>query len=169
MEGLNLTCHLTSIDEIMYTPEIYAAYDLIRKVVPEHSEVNLDLAQEIARYAQGKPALTIIDLGCGTGYTSQMILTHAPKARCIGIDIEDSVVRQARKRLAEFKSQFDGMCGDVGEFLKSVESESVDVIASTLCLHNLKRNKSIEILEKIHPCAIQGTGMIIVQYLCISP
>ncbi len=42
--------------------------------------------------------LTILDLGCGTGFVSRGLLEHYPKARVISLDLAEAMLKQARGR-----------------------------------------------------------------------
>jgi trans-aconitate 2-methyltransferase len=55
----------------------------------------VDLLNRIPRFKPGK----VIDLGCGPGYTTALLVRRFPQAEIVGIDISEDALEVARARL----------------------------------------------------------------------
>jgi len=84
-------------------------FDYLKETLPtDHARQTraIDIAGELV--AGIKPDV-IVDLGCGTGVTYDFFREHAPGARWIGVDIEESPeVNQRVRRDVEFRT-YDGV------------------------------------------------------------
>jgi len=49
-----------------------------------------------------KKTITVLELGCGTGYTSKVILDADPRIRLRAIDNDESMLEQAEKKLKKY-------------------------------------------------------------------
>lgn len=78
---------------------------------------------------------TVLDLGCGAGENSLLLARRG--ARVIGVDLSDSLVQLARRRL-----EYNGLSGAARFVVGSAHdlplaSESVDVVVGIAVLHHL--------------------------------
>ncbi len=74
------------------------------------------------------PAGKILDLGCGTGYTTGALAARYPNAEIIAQDISDGMLAVARKNYAAKNVAFAD--GDMRGFLKNTPPASVQMIVS---------------------------------------
>ena len=82
-----------------------------------------------------KKNLTVADLGCGTGLTSDVLLEKANTV--FGVDITQQLLAQAKKRHSQYK--FTAMQGDVTNL--SFKDNSFDGI---VCLNTLENIQSVD-------------------------
>lgn len=66
----------------------------IRTFIPDYEEM-----LEVAAAAIPARPQTIVDLGTGTGAFAARCLSHAPRARIVGIDADEEILNVARRRL----------------------------------------------------------------------
>jgi trans-aconitate 2-methyltransferase len=76
---------------------------------------------------------TVLDAGCGTGRVTELLLERLPRGRVIGLDASQSMLAEARTRLARFGDQVDFVQADLARPLPL--RESVDAILSTATFH----------------------------------
>lgn len=82
-------------------------------------------------YTLLKPEI-ILDLGCGTGKTTRLLKQRYSKAKIIGLDIAEQMLRYHRKQASWFsKSRL--ICADVMQI--PLADQSVDLIFSNMLLH----------------------------------
>ncbi len=74
------------------------------------------------------PAGRIMDLGCGTGYTTGKLAARYPNAEIIAQDISDGMLAVARKNAAADNVVF--AAGDMRDFLKTEQSARAQMIVS---------------------------------------
>lgn len=78
----------------------------------------------------------VVDLGVGTGMTSEHVLRAYPKASVIGVDLFEEMMSGARRRLARFKGRAELVLSDNTAFLEGFKGR-VDGIVSAMCIHHL--------------------------------
>lgn len=69
--------------------------------------------------------INILEIGCGSGYLTQLLCKAFPKARILAIDLAPGMIDVAQKRIQEERVTF--LCGDIEE---TVLHESYDLIVS---------------------------------------
>lgn len=80
----------------------------------------------------------VLDVGCGTGFSTALLQQHWPKARVIGLDLAPGMAREAHRRLALRRGLLDFarrpaiLRGDAAAL--PLREGSVDVLFSNLCL-----------------------------------
>lgn len=93
-------------------------------------EVSKRLLERLS-YTLLKPNI-IIDLGCGTGKTTQLLKQRYSKAKIIGLDIAEQMLQYHRKQTSWFsKSRL--ICADAVQI--PLANQSVDLIVSNMFLH----------------------------------
>jgi ubiquinone/menaquinone biosynthesis C-methylase UbiE len=84
----------------------------------------------LLRDVRGK---TVLDLGCGTGENTVVLVTRG--ARVIGIDISPDLIAIARKRLSDANLDASLTIGDA--YHTGLPDESVDVVFCMALIHHL--------------------------------
>jgi trans-aconitate 2-methyltransferase len=112
-----------SLTAVMGTPWDARTYDLSSG--PQQAWASEVLAR-LEGLAQDATAL---DVGCGTGRVTEMLLTLVPRGRVLAVDASPEMVALARRRLGD---RAEVWCQDV---LDLDLSEPVDAIVSTATLH----------------------------------
>jgi trans-aconitate 2-methyltransferase len=86
-------------------------------------------ADVLSRLERIPPHATILDVGCGTGRVTELLLGLVPRGRVLAVDASAEMVRLARARLG---GRADVWCQDV---LELEVPEPVDAVFSTAALH----------------------------------
>jgi SAM-dependent methyltransferase len=129
-------------------------YELIPQAVQGYLDLQEDLADRI-RIRYDKPL--VVDVGVGTGITTEVIANSVPGCCVLGVDCEQSMVTQARHRLASIPAAKAThlVVSDALDFLRGLAAESVDVVASAFVLHNClaayRALLEVEILRVLRP------------------
>lgn len=110
---------------------------LFWQIVPHYNDAQDTITQAIrAEFKDREDILNILEIGCGTGITTQKILSAYPKINLTGIDNVDYIAEEAKKRLLEEGRQVNILHADALEYLEGQPSESYEVIVSAIVLHN---------------------------------
>ena len=82
--------------------------------------------------------INVLELGCGSGITSQNILAENPNTILLAIDNDKEVLKQAHIKLAKYEKEgrLKFQYSDILDYLKTQPSNSLDAIVSALTLHN---------------------------------
>lgn len=103
-----------------------------------------ELQHQVAQAAAGITALSILDLGIGTGETASRILDMHPRARLVGIDSSAEMLRGARRRLPEGRVTL--LEQDLGAPLPDGK---FDLIVSALAIHHLEGAKKADLFVDV--------------------
>jgi SAM-dependent methyltransferase len=84
---------------------------------------------------RGRPAPAFaVDLGCGPGFTTELIRATVGPARILGVDVSPSFVAAAAKRLADDRTRL--LCADVLDL--PLEVAEADLIFARMLLTHLR-------------------------------
>lgn len=104
----------------------------IRNSIPFHDEIHQTITDFIWDKRDSQPALKVLDLGCGTGLTSQAIRLGAPNSRIILVDFSQHMLNGARRKLGDDNATY--RCEDYTKM--NIAEKRFDVIASVIGLHH---------------------------------
>ena len=93
-----------------------------------------------------------LEIGCGPGNVTRMILNSNPKLSVLAIDNEPIMIRQAIKNLKEYidKKKVKIVEADALDFLKKSPENRFDLIFSALTIHNFKKDYRHKVLVQIY-------------------
>jgi SAM-dependent methyltransferase len=115
---------------------------------PDHHYRNLEI-ECILRAIGAMPHETILDVGCGNGYTTRAIANKFPEADVIGVDFSPKMVEQAKKLVRGNLGFFEGNVLSLSRNTPDIGVGDYDVVISSRCLINLSNweEQKIGILE----------------------
>lgn len=125
-------------------------------VVDDNYDEHIDLAipfykemhNEISNFLNiGIKSPKILDLGCGTGVTTSVLLDFYPQAKVIAIDLFDEMLNRAKKRLVNYTEQITYIQGD---FRKIDWESNIDICISSLALHHILPYEKNQLFDKIY-------------------
>jgi tRNA (cmo5U34)-methyltransferase len=135
-------------DQFHFHPDSYL--ELVRSEVPGYDR----LQDAVAQATRGLQPRLILDLGAGTGVTSQRILAVHPGARLVGIDESDDMLEHARQALpgAEFR---------VARLEDPLPSGPFDLVVSALAVHHLDGAGKADLFRRV-AAALGPGGRIVI-------
>jgi ubiquinone/menaquinone biosynthesis C-methylase UbiE len=119
-------------------------YRLIRLTISHYEELQACVGAVVSRYMPHAEhrVIQLLEIGCGDGATSATILSSRNDCFLTALDSEETMIEQASANLQAFLK--DNRCRlvlcDALTYLRNLPSESVDVVASALALHNMERS-----------------------------
>jgi ubiquinone/menaquinone biosynthesis C-methylase UbiE len=139
--------------ERLFSGLIGEEYKLLRVIHPEAVE----MSRRVGKFAssRGKPdegqALNVLEIGCGTGITTLALLNSREDIRLISVDNEPTMLNQARQHLAQWveRGQITLVENDALSALRSLSTDSLDMIASAYTLHNFLNSYRDKVLAEI--------------------
>lgn len=110
-------------------------YDLVILALPFYDESQNTLADIIAVHYSSP---VVVDIGLGTGLTTQAIIRRNPQCVVMGVDNEPLMIEQARNNLRSEvgRGSVQVHHNDALAYLQSLPDASVDVVASSYTIHN---------------------------------
>jgi ubiquinone/menaquinone biosynthesis C-methylase UbiE len=114
---------------------------------PDHYYRNLEI-ESILRVIGSLKHETILDVGCGNGYSTLEIAKKFPEATIIGVDFSDAMIAEAKKRIVPNVEFYEGDVLSLSRN-KDLLGQKFDIVLSTRCLINLANfeEQKIGILE----------------------
>lgn len=120
------------------------------EICPHYYELHDQLMLEIKKHFRkaSKKPLRILEIGCGSGYTTTCLLISFPDASIVSIDRDEKAIRQAKiatEQLGEHV-QVSFVHDDALLYLQNSDRPKFDVITSALTFHNFTKDYR----KKIH-------------------
>lgn len=127
----------------------------VRKALPGFEDLFAH-AQNALPFAP-ESALTVLDLGAGTGLFSSFILARYPRARFTLVDLAENMLAVARDRFQQQAGQFTYSVADIRAIHYPPE---FDLAVSSLAIHHLEHPEKQTLFRRIHH-ALQPGGVFL--------
>lgn len=114
-------------------------YDLVIQAHPHFPALQGEIGRILCSHLINKTgSLRVLEIGCGDGYTTQLVLQCGRNIRLVAIDNEPVMLKAATVNLVEFMAhnELTLIEADALAFLDSQESSSFDAIISAATFHN---------------------------------
>lgn len=100
------------------------------------------IADSILRASDVKPEITVVDVGCGTGFLTQYaVMRMRGSGRIVGVDLSPQMLQKAKENLAKLRwiDCVDFRVGDAEDV--PVENNFADAVVGNMILHHCPRPK----------------------------
>ncbi len=139
--------------ETMFSGVIGTEYDTLKLICPLAAKMSQLVGEAVADYAAEQSSeLNVLELGGGTGITTLSILLANESVKVLSVDSEPTMQNQAKQSLKQWSEagrlEFDGR--DALSVLKSLDSNSMDMVASAYTLHNFLASYRADVLQEIY-------------------
>ena len=140
--------------DAMFSGVIGQEYQTLKLICPLATHMNHLVSIAVAEYANSHPdqALSVLELGGGTGITTLSILLASESVNIVSVDSEPTMQNQAKQSLKQWVEQgrvtFDGR--DALSALKNTATASIDIMASAYTLHNFLNIYRAEVISEIY-------------------
>lgn len=139
-------------------------YDtLVERIIPYYYEQN-ELLIELIPFEQYQ-SIKVLDLGCGTGVLSHLVLKSFQKAQVIAFDLAENMLSYAKQRLRDYQSQVEFKQGD---FATDELGCGYNVIVSGLAIHHLDDSNKRALFEKLYNSMSVG-GVLLIREMVLAP
>jgi tRNA (cmo5U34)-methyltransferase len=122
-------------------------YDVFTKVFTYYDQLEENVASLLSHETsrQMSSVIDVLEIGCGTGITTERILKVDPRIHVTAIDISPAMIEQAKNNLREYvarrKVKFveqDAL--DYLTFVSPFSDKLIDYVVSVSTIHNIPRN-----------------------------
>jgi L-threonylcarbamoyladenylate synthase len=125
------------------------------------AEIVADMAgyHELQRHlvdATGTGARQILELGTGTGITSELLLERHPEARLVGLDLSPVMLEAARARLPAERVELR-----VGSIEGDLPHGEFDLVASALAVHHLDGAEKADLFRRLRQRLAPGGRFVL--------
>lgn len=140
------------------------AYDeQILRIVPQYREQG-ELMLEVLPFDAGQP-IRVLDLGCGTGALSCLVLAAFPLASVVACDLSEKMLVGCERRLGRFAPRAAFRHADFG--VCDLGSGVFDLVVSGLAIHHLDRDGTRALYRRVHD-ALRPGGMFVNRELVLG-
>jgi SAM-dependent methyltransferase len=123
----------------------------------------LELQEEVVRQLlarHGRPIARFLDVGCGAGGMSEVVLGSRPGSEGVLVDFSEPMLKRAGAQLAGHARRWQAVSGDLNDsgWRDGLPGGRYDAIVSGLAIHHLpsdrKRTLFVELLDLLEPGGI---------------
>lgn len=132
-------------------------YDLVCQVYENYMEFERILSSEIGEVQGHNGIVDILEIGTGSGITTEIILNGKENIKVTSIDNDINAIKIAEKKLVIDNVEL--VYSDALEFIKNSDAK-FDVIASAFTIHNFERGYRNELYKEIYG-ALKNGGVFI--------
>jgi SAM-dependent methyltransferase len=118
------------------------------------------------RQGRAGGALSLLDVGCGTGVTLCGLAAQRRSLKLCGVDFSEAMLTEARRRLAAIRSEAELVLGSA--FDLPFADNSFDVVCSTRFIHQYSDDLKMKILKEMRRCLKPG-GIAVVEFYSFFP
>lgn len=140
--------------------KIGEGYDLLVLAIPYFKEFENSVGKTIKNRLSGsaRKIINVLEIGCGTGKTTEIILKSCPKIKIVAVDNEPVMLKQAKSNLKNYirKGRVKLINKDALDFLKGLPDNSYDIFASALTLHNFNKAYRRKLLAEVYRTLRKG-------------
>jgi len=129
--------------------------DWMKLALPSYNEL-FSTALELIPFDETS-AITILDLGAGTGLFSEHLLSKYPNADFVLCDIAPKMLEIAKERFSENEAQFEYLVDDYRIYQ---DEKKYDLVISSLSIHHLEDVEKKALFAKIYHI-LNETGIFI--------
>ena len=127
----------------------------ILRLVPHYHEQH-EVILQLLPFDTASP-LKALDLGCGTGVLSHVLLRAFPKASLVSLDLSANMIETAKRTLAAYRDRVTARQADFG---KDEIGSGYDLVVSGLAIHHLDDPGKQDLYRRIFR-ALKPGGMFI--------
>lgn len=122
--------------DVMFSNIIVQDYEMLNQLCPLAVEMSRLVGLTVKAYPDSSEILSVVELGGGTGITTLSLLMAKDTLQVISIDNQPSMQAQAKKNLHAWEQRLSFYANDALSALKTMATDSVDIVASAYTLHN---------------------------------
>ena len=138
--------------QIMFSDRIKEEYDLLEKVYGNYISFQEKITNIINGFPnQNKDKLKILEIGYGTGITSNFILQSNQKMELTLLDNDPGMNKIAKENIINAnRYKIEYVNADVFDFLTSCKDNQFDIVVSAYTIHNFEKNLRKELFTLLY-------------------
>ena len=148
------------MDQKRFSGKVGEEYELFKMVCPHYDELQEAIGYAIAsRFKDSDNSeIKALEIGCGSGYTTSIVLDSDKRVNVTAIDNEPIMIDQARDVLKNYVSENKVSFREVDalSYLKSCSEDSYDIFFSAFSLHNFSQEYRSDLIREIYRVLKKG-------------
>jgi tRNA (cmo5U34)-methyltransferase len=132
-------------------------YDgLMKKLVPQYKKQHEIIYELLPDPSEER--LRVLDLGCGNGTLSELILKKLPNSYVIGFDLTPKMLEAYEKKLFKYNERYELLLGD---FRIDPLGSNYDIVLAGLSLQHLTWGERKEFYKRVYSVLNPGGSFIL--------
>ena len=127
-------------------------YKLMKQAIPHMDEMHARMGKIVAAYEPrlSSDPITVLEIGCGDGLFTHTLFCVRNDIQLTAIDIDSEAAALAKENLQPWSQLRDYTIvhADIIEYIQTQAPNSLDLIVSIECLHNLLDSDRVRVLAK---------------------
>lgn len=133
----------------MYPKVVVSNYTLIDKVYGNYISFQKKLVKEIKIFPHCDSYLNILEIGCGSGITTAIVLNARKDIRITSIDIDPKMIDVCKRSLKN-NGNLNLIESDALKYVNSQNDNSFDIVVSGFTIHNFKKIYRRKLYQQLH-------------------
>jgi len=134
-----------------FDDEAFEYDETIPKIIPHYHDQNDTIIRLLP--FDGSEAIKALDLGCGTGILSYLLLSRFPRAQVTAFDLSENMLTVCAKNLRAYEDRLTLMKGN---FAQDDFGSDYDIIVSGLSTHHLEDTEKQRLYKRIYDALSHG-------------
>jgi tRNA (cmo5U34)-methyltransferase len=132
-------------------------------------DVQNDVILRVLR-AQQRPIERFIDLGAGSGATTELLLEELPGASAVLLDFSEPMLARAGTRLERFGGRWEPVRGDLMDaaWVRDLPAEPYDAAVSSLAIHHLPAARKRALYAELFDLLAPGATFINMDFVTVD-
>ena len=136
--------------------------NLMERLVPQYRKQHEIIYELLPETSEKK--LRVLDLGCGSGVLSQLVLEKLPNAFVVGYDFTPKMFQAYEKNLSEYRGRYELILGD---YLIDPIGSNYDIVIAGLTLQHLTWGERKDFYKLVYSI-LSPTGSFILNDIIID-
>jgi len=139
-------------NQILFSHNIKKEYDILDKVYGNYVKFQENIEHSINNFPnEDGRQLKVLEIGCGTGITTNIILKSTNKMKVTLLDNDPDMIHNTKENIINVhKYELEYKTSDILEFLDSCNNEEFDIVVSAYTIHNFKNDFRYKLFEKLY-------------------
>lgn len=133
----------------MYPKVVIDNYQLLDKVYGNYVSFQKKLSKEIKNFPQCNGYINILEIGCGSGITTGIVLSAKKDIRITSIDINPKMIDVCKRSLKN-NGNLNLIESDALKYVNSQNDNSFDIVVSGFTIHNFKKIYRRKLYQQLH-------------------
>jgi tRNA (cmo5U34)-methyltransferase len=133
-------------------------YDKFREAMPWYGQMQEGLATTLAAKLKRIKNPVVLELGCGTGITTEQLLKHVNGVELVSLDSSRPMMAEAKKRVGRKAVRW--FAEDAISFLDGCAPNQFHAVASAFMIHNMPTTERSRLFRGIHKVVMKGGWFI---------
>jgi tRNA (cmo5U34)-methyltransferase len=149
--------------------ELAASFAERRRILIPLLDVQEDVLRRLlARHE--RPIARFLDLGCGAGAMSELLLSALPGSKGVLVDFSEPMLERAAVQLAGYPGRWRAVGGDLNDsaWRDALPAGRYDAIVSGLAIHHLPSERKRTLFAELLPLLEPGGMFVNMDYVAID-